>query len=155
MALLLQVDSIQDVHSDVWKWRKAVTKEVITLQDKIDALLNGREIVEVIPVMPDLPFESVKEDTMMTCEESDHDVMTDNRKSKMPPSSLSLQTDSVEEIIRDILKLEMRRLDFSRLKRSAKGQAWPTTICVELERVGEIAKQDKFVVLMEADADED
>lgn len=51
------------VHSDVRTWRKAVTKEVVTLQDKVDALLNGREIAEVEPDMPDLPLQSVKEDT--------------------------------------------------------------------------------------------
>lgn len=106
MALLLQLDSIQGVHSDVRTWRKAVTKEVVTLQDKVDALLNGREIAEMEPVMPNVPLQSVNEDTVMTCEESDDDVMTDSGESEVPSSSPSLKTESVEEIVLDQLKLE-------------------------------------------------
>ncbi|KAG6557875.1 hypothetical protein Mapa_000643 [Marchantia paleacea] len=106
MALLLQLDSIQGVHSDVRAWRKAATKEVVTLQDKVDALLNGREGAEVEHVLPELPIQSVKEDTVMTPEESDDDVMTESGESEMPPVSPSLKADSVEEIVLDQLKLE-------------------------------------------------
>ncbi|KAL2621359.1 hypothetical protein R1flu_001564 [Riccia fluitans] len=52
MVLLLDLDSIQGVHSDVRIWRKAVTREVVMLQERVDALLSEERKLELeaVPV---------------------------------------------------------------------------------------------------------
>ncbi|KAL2621525.1 hypothetical protein R1flu_001730 [Riccia fluitans] len=69
MALLLQLDGIQGVHSDVRVWRKAVTKEAVMLQERVDVLLGeGRKLeIEAVPVESSDPSQ-VEGDSVMASE---------------------------------------------------------------------------------------
>ncbi|KAL3680494.1 hypothetical protein R1sor_023450 [Riccia sorocarpa] len=109
MALLLQLDSIQGVHADVRVWRKAVTREVVMLEERVDALLNGEgPSVEKEVVSVESSFPSRDGNAAMTAEgdsagvcDGDED-MSDIAPKEFPPETV----DPVEEIVLHQLKLE-------------------------------------------------